>query len=300
MANEDKKIERLDFAGLKYYDSKLKEWAKENCVSWGKIVVPNIHIKGECSTNTIDYYWCVYFNGNKIPLDEVFDYKSNEYLKFGQRDDLQPWFGEGIKSLFVDIDTSQMTSMKAFFKGLIYIESLEIGKSFKTSHITDMTLMFQSCNLKTIDFLDRLDTRNVTSFGSMFDSAKLTEIDLSPLNTSSAKGFGGMFNYCYQLTTVKFGDKFDMRCSTGNTTKYYKMFYDCTRLTTVTGKIININENLELNKSPLTPDSAMVFINGLSEEVSGKTLTFSSTTYDSLTPEQIAVGTAKGWSIVKS
>lgn len=38
MANENNKIERLDFEGLKYYDGRLKEWVKKNGgVTWGKL-----------------------------------------------------------------------------------------------------------------------------------------------------------------------------------------------------------------------------------------------------------------------
>lgn len=50
-----------------------------------------------------------------------------------------------------------------------------------------------------------------------------------------------------------------------------------------------------LGACPLTPESAMVIINGLSEVKENKTLTLSKTTYDSLTSEQIQIATDKGW-----
>lgn len=55
-----------------------------------------------------------------------------------------------------------------------------------------------------------------------------------------------------------------------------------------------------LSYSPLTADSAMVFINGLEEVTETKTLSLKDTTYDSLTEEQIAIATSKGWTVTRS
>ena len=79
-----------------------------------------------------------------------------------------------------------------------------------------------------------------------------------------------------------------------------RMFDDCSSLTTVTGPITGIKVDLNLSYSPLTADSAMVFINGLSRVTSKRTLKLKSTTYDSLTPEQIAIATSKGWNVTRS
>lgn len=140
------------------------------------------------------------------------------------------------------------------------------------SQITILSRIFTS--LSMLNFLD---------LGDRFDTKEVTEMKY-------------VFSGCSSLPSLNLGNKFDM----GNVTDAVNMFNDCSKLTTVTGKISNIKVSLDLHYSPLTADSAMVFINGLSDEVTGQTLTFKSTTYNSLTPEQLAVGTAKGWTIASA
>ena len=57
---------------------------------------------------------------------------------------------------------------------------------------------------------------------------------------------------------------------------------------------------LNLSDCPLTAASAMVFINGLATVTTTRTLKLSATTYDSLTNEQIAIATSKGWTVTRS
>ena len=72
------------------------------------------------------------------------------------------------------------------------------------------------------------------------------------------------------------------------------------KLENVVGKFEGAKINLDLSYCPLTADSAMVFINGLATVTGTRTLKLSETTYDSLTPEQIAIATAKGWTVTRS
>lgn len=78
------------------------------------------------------------------------------------------------------------------------------------------------------------------------------------------------------------------------------MFWRQTLLKNVIGQFNGTKVDLRLDDCPLTNASAMVFINGLAEVSEAKTITFKSTTYDTLTPEQIAVATSKGWNVVRS
>ena len=71
-------------------------------------------------------------------------------------------------------------------------------------------------------------------------------------------------------------------------------------LKNVVGKFEGTKVNLDLSYCPLTTDSAMVFINGLATVTTTRTLSLSATTYDSLTTEQIAIATAKGWTVTRS
>lgn len=150
-------------------------------------------------------------------------------------------------------------------------------------------------------YLERIDsipdTSNSTNFNYLFSMcSSLTSINVKNLNTENGKDFGYTFGYCSSLTTLNLGNNFKMN----NSTNIFGMFYNCTSLTTVTGTISGLKLALDLSYSPLTNESAMVFINGLEDVSSTKKLTFSSTTYDTLTEEQIAIATAKGWTVLRN
>ena len=75
------------------------------------------------------------------------------------------------------------------------------------------------------------------------------------------------------------------------------MFMFCHALTTITGPITGISTSIDLQYSPLTHDSAIVFLNGLNTVTETKTITFKSITYETLTEAEIAAATAKGWTV---
>ena len=71
----------------------------------------------------------------------------------------------------------------------------------------------------------------------------------------------------------------------------------CSKLTMITGPITGISTSIDLQSSPLTHDSAMALMNGLNTVTGTKTITFKSTTYETLTEAEIAAATAKGWTV---
>ena len=93
---------------------------------------------------------------------------------------------------------------------------------------------------------------------------------------------------------------FDVRSIKDNYYSYRGIFYSCSSLKNVVGKFEGAKINLGLSYCPLTADSAMVFINGLATVTGTRTLSLSATTYDSLTSEQIAIATSKGWTVTRS
>ena len=131
------------------------------------------------------------------------------------------------------------------------------------------------------------DMRNMFSYCSM-----LTSLDLSNFDTSSVTNMAYMFNYCSGLTSLDLSN-FD----TSNVTNMKWMFSFCSKLTTITGPITGISTSIDLQHSPLTHDSAMVLMNGLNTVTETKTITFKSTTYETLTEVEIAAATAKGWTV---
>ena len=80
----------------------------------------------------------------------------------------------------------------------------------------------------------------------------------------------------------------------------YGMFEGCSALTDISGEITNIKVNLNLSTVNLSRSSALVFINGLSEEGGlepQKVITFSQSTYNTLDESDIALASNKGWAV---
>ena len=164
--------------------------------------------------------------------------------------------------------------------------------------LTSANAMFRDMSyLETLD-LNSLDTSQVTNMSSMFiDCSGLTSLDLSSFDTSNVMNMQYMFGWCDTLVNLYIN--FD----TSNVTGYdyfNSIFIRDKKLENVVGKFEGAKINLDLSYCPLTADSAMVFINGLATVTGTRTLKLSETTYDSLTPEQIAIATAKGWTVTRS
>ena len=194
-----------------------------------------------------------------------------------------------------NFDTSKVTNMYSMLSTCVSLTTLDLS-NFNTSNVNNMGYMFSSNKFTTID-VSNFNTSNVTNMGYMFNNCEaLTTLDLSNFNTSNVTNMSQIFSYCAKLTTLDFGN-----FNTSNNQSGTGMFWDCYALTTVTGVFEGIQVDLDLHYSPLTNASAMVFINGLSTAISTtKKLTLKSSTYNTLTPEQIAVATSKGWTVISA
>ena len=194
-----------------------------------------------------------------------------------------------------NFDTSNVTNMNNMFSLCSNLTSLDVS-NFNTSNVTDMNSMFSKCKGLTSLDVSNFDTSNVTNMDYMFDlCSNLTSIDLSGFETTKLTSINDMFRECYKLKDLYIN--FDLKLIS----EYQReIFLSCRSLTNVVGKFNNYKYNLDLSFSPLTAQSAMVFINGLATVTETRRLSLSATTYDSLTPEQIAIATAKGWTVIRS
>ena len=193
-----------------------------------------------------------------------------------------------------NVDTGNVTNMIGMFSYCRNLTSLDV-RNFDTSKVTDMESMFSYCrNLTSLD-VSNFDTSNVTSMGHMFNGCEnLKSLDLSNFDTSKVTRLQYMFYDNEKLTDLYIN--FDVRSGT-----YFKTtFALCFSLTNVIGKFEGTKYNLWLENAPLTAASAMVFINGLATVTEQRTLSLSATTYDSLTTEQIAIATSKGWTVTRN
>lgn len=191
------------------------------------------------------------------------------------------------------LNTSNVTNMCSM---LYYCKRLTSIELLDTSNVSDMSYMFRSC--QSLTTIPQLNTSNVTNMSYMFyDCQKLTTIP--QLDTAKVTNMSNMFQYCTSLQSLPLFD-----C--GEVTDMYDFFYfdDMNNLTYLGGfKDLKVSPGYYfLNKAPkLTTESLMNVINNVydltANGLSGQSLKFGQTNLNKLTPEQIAVATAKGWTL---
>ena len=186
------------------------------------------------------------------------------------------------------LDTSNWTSMNSAFYGCRSFTSIP---QLDTSKVTDMGEMLFACG--SLTSIPQLDTSKVTNMNYMFTGCSLLT-SIPQLNTSNVTNMYQMFSDCTSLTSIALLD-------TSNVTNMDYLFgwSNIDKLTDLGGfknLSISITSNF-LDKCPnLTVESLMNVINNLAT-VSGQSLSFGSTNLNKLTAEQIAIATAKGWTL---
>ena len=204
-------------------------------------------------------------------------------------------------------DTNNVTSMYGMFGGCGSLQSLDVS-NFVTNNVTRMDNMFYYCqSLQSLD-VSNFVTNNVTDMSSMFYScSSLQSLDLSNFDTSNVKNMSNMFGFCSSLQSLDVSN-FD----TNNVTNMNNIFVGCRNLTTLIGgrtidEVLSDNIstfnglkiNISLSNTILDRASLRAIINGLAD-LTGSTsqkLTLGSTLIAKLTEEDIAVATAKNWTI---
>lgn len=191
-------------------------------------------------------------------------------------------------------DLSEVTAIDYLFNECQKLTSIDV-KDWDIRNVKYLIGVFYNCkSLQTID-VSGWDTTNVESISSLFQGCSgLTEIDITNFRTDKCTIFNSIFYSCSNLETIKFGEFY-----VGNARQMSYPFALCNKLKNVTGKFYGIKDNISLQWCPLTNDSAMVFINGLEQVTTEKTITFKASTYNTLTDEQKAIATNKGWTIAK-
>lgn len=112
------------------------------------------------------------------------------------------------------------------------ITNIVFEPSFKECYPSTLLGWFDDMeNLTNITGMkDYLNTDDITDMGSRFyNCQKLSELDLSGFKTSNVTNMDGMFDWCLNLTNIKFGDNFN----TGRVQQMNWMFYKCEKLTTL-------------------------------------------------------------------
>ena len=233
---------------------------------------------------------------NNLFYNSILDLSKLDTSKITNGEYLFEYFkGEEIKNLNF-LDTSNFDTMYAMFSNCRNIASLKGVENWDTHKNKKFGYMFQYCTRITSLDLSRWDTSSATSTNYMFyNCTSLTSLDLSGWDVSKVTDMSGMLNNCSHLISLDLSG-WDLSGIT-STSALNGMFAYCSRLTTVIGSISGIKSNITLSNSPLTRESALVFINGLETITATRTITFSTSTKALLTEEDIAIATNKGWTV---
>ena len=171
-----------------------------------------------------------------------------------------------------------------------------LNKLGQSNNLTKITEMFGNCKELTSVDISNITSEKINGYNIFYQCKNLINVKLPTsriIVTVNGGGASGMFYGCEKLENINWMNIYF------NSSQYrYSDFGSCFNLKNIYGYYEGVNFNLSLGNSPLTNASAMVFINGLSNVTEVKTITFKQSTYDTLTNEQIALATSKGWSVV--
>ena len=190
-----------------------------------------------------------------------------------------------------DGNASNVTDMTSMFQNCSSLTSLDLS-DVNANNVTDMSYMFSDCTSLTSINLTNFGTGGALKLNRMFAGcSSLSSLDLSTFNTLNVENMQYMFFDCTSLETLNI-DGWDFRKVKDLT----NIFSLCSSLTTVIGEFEEISVSIELNFCPLTRESALAFINGLKRNIK-RIITFKNSTYSSLSEEDIALATSKGWTV---
>lgn len=184
----------------------------------------------------------------------------------------------------------KVTSMYSCFRYCNSLTSITLPSSLPK--VTQMDYCFQLCTSLTSITLPELPL--VTDIGSCFDTcSKLTSITL--LELPLVASMDGCFRYCKLLTSITLPEL----------PKVINMSYCFSRCSSLQNLVIgNINPNITTLTSwgiasctLLTVDSLVNIMNALPTITNTRTCTIGTTNLSKLSPEQLAIGTDKGWTI---
>ena len=224
-----------------------------------------------------------------------------------------------------NFDTSNVTNMSEMFRECSSLADLDV-KGFDTGSVTDMSMIFYGCkNLSVID-VSNFDTGNVRYLDYMFcDCSNVESLEVSGFDTKNVTSMNAFFKGCSKISVIDISNYNLLKCD-----RAYDMFADCVNLDTIymcnidfanmkgddafkindewwldntpklrsiIGPVYNICcPELKIH-SPLSNESAMVFINGLKQQSSNSVIYFVYATFASLNSNQIAIANEKGWTV---
>ena len=207
-------------------------------------------------------------------------------------------------------DISSATTLAQAFYGCKKLHTLNI-KDWDTSKVTNLSGMFENCGaLREID-INNWDVSNVTSIARTFFSSGFKRLDISNWDTSNVKSLSYLFYGMSNLEVVDISN-FNASSVTGSPTRAFylfsKNFHSLVGERTIEevinnniGVFIGLKYSLTIDNSSLQLDRASLraIINGIADltDTTTQTLTLGAALRAKLTEEDIAIATAKNWTI---
>lgn len=189
------------------------------------------------------------------------------------------------------LDTSNVTN---FNQAFAYCKNLQEIPELNTSNATQTYAMFSDCT--SLARIPLLDTSKVENMSNMFSNCYALET-IPELNTSNAVSVESMFSMCPKIDNLPLLDFTNV----GNASNFLGYNWDTNMAITNLAGFYNLRINFDVsNCINLTAESLMNIINeALDLSVGGLmcTLTLGSTNTEKLTEDQIAIASAKGWTI---
>lgn len=180
-------------------------------------------------------------------------------------------------------DTENVTNMGLMFDSCNELVSIPL---LDTSKVISMYMMFGYC--QKISSIPKFNTSNVSRMDSMFtDCSNLITIPL--LDTSKVTNMSQMFNYCTKLTSIP-------RLDVSKVTNTNNMFHMCSELAEI--HMIGMKVKFDISSSTkFTREALIEILNNLATVTDTQTLTMGSTNLAKLTDVDKQIATNKGWTL---
>lgn len=295
---EDNKIAKYQKYKYKYSDD---DYVKGNLVEIVDLVQPRLLSGKFAADSTETDWWYMNDNTTTVSIAEYVDPETKEFSVMIPDDVNWLTFNNNTKLKEITHIPEKLTKIKQFCHKCTGLTAINIATDF--SLVTDCGDAFSLCsNLVTVTGSENLNFDSTTSLWALFaQDAKIETLNMSGINTSHVTNINYVFQYMSGLITL-YLTGWDF----GNVLTSNTWIFDCYNLKNVVGPIYNIKNNIfnyygrGLELCPLTHDSAMVFINAFVDMGSTQTVKFKATTFATLTEEDIAIATERGWSVVSA
>lgn len=140
---------------------------------------------------------------------------------------------------FADVNAKNMRYWFCFGGKLFSMTGLEF---LNTEDVTSMESMFETCKVSSLD-VSNFNTQNVTSMENMFSGcSNLTSLDVSNFSTQHVTTMHSMFNGCSKLETLTLGD-----WDVSQVTSMTQMFMNCKSLKQFTFSTITSSQLSVIN-----------------------------------------------------